>query len=90
VSGSTIRVFLRPGCHLCEDALAGMEAVIGAEQASRIEKVDIEASDALLRDYLERIPVVEVDGVEVSELEFDSDEFRRAINTASGPSGQVA
>ena len=90
MTGSVIRVFLRPGCHLCDEALAEIETVIGNEGAARVERVDIESSDALLREYLERIPVVEVDGVEVSELEFDRRAFRQAVDPASGSPGQVA
>jgi hypothetical protein len=36
-----------------------------------LHEVDIESNDLLLRRYLERIPVVEVDGIEVSELILD-------------------
>ena len=36
-----------------------------------LHEVDIESHDLLLRRYLERIPVVEVDGAEVSELILD-------------------
>ena len=46
--------------------------------------MDIEGEDALLSRYLERIPVVEVDGVTVSELELDAAAFRAAVTTAAG------
>jgi len=64
-------VYSRPGCHLCEEAI---EQIVGLhEQGYRfnLHEVDIESSDLLLRRHLERIPVVEVDGVEVSELILD-------------------
>ena len=66
----------RPGCHLCDEARAAILELAG----DRIElrEVDIEADDRLLSAYLERIPVVEVDGRVVSELEFDRDAFSRA------------
>ncbi|HWT90313.1 MAG TPA: glutaredoxin family protein [Solirubrobacterales bacterium] len=64
-------VYSRPGCHLCEEAIEQIVAL--HEQGYRFElhEVDIESHDLLLRRYLERIPVVEVDGIEVSELVLD-------------------
>jgi hypothetical protein len=44
-------------------------------------EVDIERDEGLLATYLERIPVVEVDGVIVSELELDRHELTRALHT---------
>jgi c-di-GMP-related signal transduction protein len=64
-------VYSRPGCHLCEEAIA---QIVGLhEQGYRFDlhEVDIESNELLLRRYLERIPVVEVDGLEVSELVLD-------------------
>jgi glutaredoxin len=52
----------RPGCHLCDDARAVLERV-GAPFA----EIDIETDDALHAAYLERIPVVVLDGVELFE-----------------------
>jgi glutaredoxin len=52
----------RPGCHLCDDARAVLESV-GVPFA----EIDIETDDALLMAYLERIPVVTLDGVELFE-----------------------
>jgi hypothetical protein len=49
-----------------------------------LEARDIEADDGLLRRYLERIPVVEVDGEEVFEFFIDEDELRRRLGTV-GP-----
>lgn len=64
-------VYSRPGCHLCEEAIEQIVAL--HEQGYRFElhEVDVESHELLLRRYLERIPVVEVDGVEVSELILD-------------------
>ncbi len=68
----------RPGCHLCDQARAEIRA-LGPELELR--EIDIEADDRMFAAYLERIPVVEVDGREVSELEFDGDAFRAALHT---------
>ena len=50
----------RPGCHLCDDARAVLEAV-----GEPFDEIDIETDDALHAAYLERIPVVALDGVEL-------------------------
>ena len=50
----------KPGCHLCDDARAVLQR-IGAPFA----EVDITSDDALHAAYLERIPVVVLDGAEL-------------------------
>jgi glutaredoxin len=81
---SEIKVTLygRPGCHLCDDARVAI-AEVGDGRIS-LSEINIESDERLLRAYLERIPVVEVDGREVSELVFDRDAFSRALHTV-GP-----
>jgi glutaredoxin len=64
-------VYSRPGCHLCEEALEQIVALHEQGYRFNLHEVDIESNDLLLRRHLERIPVVEVDGVEVSELILD-------------------
>ena len=78
-----VTLYGRPGCHLCDDARAAILRVTSGDPDTELREVDIESDDALLTAYLERIPVVEVDGVEVSELEFDGDAFTRALHTVS-------
>jgi glutaredoxin len=69
----------RPGCHLCAQARSAILAFDRVE----LREVDIETSDSLLAEMLERIPVVEVAGRVVSELEFDRDAFSAALHTVS-------
>ena len=64
-------VYSRPGCHLCEEAIEQIVALHQEGYRFNLHEVDIESNDLLLRRYLERIPVVEVDGLEVSELILD-------------------
>ncbi len=69
----------RPGCHLCEEALAVIERVrvrIPFVLAQR----DIDADERLLLAYLERIPVVTIDGRERFELFVDEPGFEHALN----------
>ncbi len=62
----TVTLYTRPGCHLCDDARAAIERV-RARSPFRLVEIDIESEDALHRAYLERIPVVELDGEELFE-----------------------
>jgi len=47
-----------------------------------LEQRDIEADAELFTRYLERIPVVAIDGVEAFELFVDEHEFERALAKA--------
>jgi glutaredoxin len=71
-----VTLYTRPGCHLCDEAREALARIGGFE----LREVDIDSDEALLRAYVERIPVVEVDGRVVSELVFDADAFARAID----------
>ena len=63
---STVTLFTRPGCHLCDDARDALERV-RAQTPFQLVEIDIETDDALHRAYLERIPVVALDGEELFE-----------------------
>ena len=74
----SVVIYGRPGCCLCDDARAAIERV--AERVPfELSERDIEADDALLSAYLERIPVVTIDGHEAFELFVDEAEFERAL-----------
>ena len=66
----TVTLYGRPGCHLCDDARAVLLRVL-ARHPFALEEVDITADDALHRRYLERIPVVCLDGEELFEYHVD-------------------
>lgn len=74
-------VYSRPGCHLCEEALEQIVALHADGYRFNLHEVDIESNDLLLRRYLERIPVVEVDGIEVSELILDRAALKARLDT---------
>ncbi len=79
--GSAVRLTLfgRPGCHLCDDARAVLDRVGAA-----YDEVDIEADDELFRRYLERIPVVVLDGEELFAFFVDEGALRARLSTAPG------
>jgi hypothetical protein len=75
-----VTLYGKPGCHLCDDARAVVREV-GAGRAFELEEVDVSLDPELHRRYGERIPVVAVDGEELSEYFVDADALRRAIDT---------
>jgi glutaredoxin len=74
-------VYSRPGCHLCEEAVAEIASMHAEGYRFELREIDIESEETLLRRMLERIPVVEVDGEEVSELRLDADALRARLDT---------
>jgi len=77
----TVVLYTREGCHLCEEALAQIVAMHGEERSFELVEVDIESDERLLREMLEKIPVVEVDGERASELVLDADALRARLDT---------
>lgn len=68
----------RAGCCLCDDAREVLLKV-RAERPFEFSERNIDTDDALLRAYLERIPVVTIDGVETFELWVDESELRQRL-----------
>ena len=60
---SGLVLYGRAGCHLCDDARAALQRI-----GHPFEEVDIEADDELLVRYLERIPVIALDGDELYDF----------------------
>ena len=58
----------------------------GSEHGCRstLEQRDIESDDGLFKRYLERIPVVEIDGQEAFELFVDEQQFERRLSRVDG------
>ena len=65
-----IVLYGRDGCHLCDDARAALQRV-QAQVPFALTEVDIEGDDALHARYLERIPVVALDGEELFDYFVD-------------------
>jgi glutaredoxin len=74
----TVVIYGRDGCCLCEEALELLERVRATRQFV-LEQRDIESDEQLLAAYLERIPVVTIDGVEAFELFVDESELKRRL-----------
>ena len=78
---TVVTVYTRKGCHLCEEAIAEIVDIHGEGRDFALREVDIESDQLLLRRMLEKIPVVEVDGVVVSELCLDASGLRARLDT---------
>src|SRR6478609_108257 len=63
MSEPRVQVLTKPGCHLCETAVAVVAEVTG-ELGVGFEEVDITADEALFERYWEQIPVTLVDGAQ--------------------------
>jgi glutaredoxin len=77
---ATLTLYGRPGCHLCDDARAQLLA-LGVELGFDLVEHDIEADDDLHRRYLERIPVVVLDGEELFDFFVDEGVLRERLGT---------
>jgi Glutaredoxin-like domain (DUF836) len=73
-------IYTAPGCHLCGPALDAVRSVCGAQ----FTHVDISADPELERRYRERIPVVEIEGVEWFRYEVDPGALREALQRHIG------
>ena len=73
-----VTLYSKPGCHLCDDARAVIEAVC-AELGEAYDEVDISTSEELMHAYGEQIPVTFVDGVQHDYWRVDPARLRRAL-----------
>ena len=67
-------LYSRPGCHLCDDARVVLQRV-----GVPFDEIDIESDDELLKRYLERIPVVALDGQDLYDFFVDEQDLRRRV-----------
>jgi glutaredoxin len=74
----TVVMYGRGDCCLCDDAREIIERV-RSRRPFVFQEHDIDRDDELLRTYLERIPVVSIDGVEAFELFVDESELMQRL-----------
>ncbi len=84
----TVVLFGRPGCHLCDEARLVLERV-RVEHPFRLLERDITADDALHRAYLERIPVISLDGEELFDHFVDEAVLVSRLSGSGGPATTV-
>jgi glutaredoxin len=71
-------LYSAPGCHLCEDAAAALEALRRTHEFDHRE-VDIHSDPEVERRYLLEIPVIVVDGAVVTQAPVDIEAVARAL-----------
>lgn len=76
-----VTLYGRSGCHLCEEARVRLEEMRRKGAGFALVEIDIEDDADMHRRMLELIPVVEVNGVRVSELILDADAVRARLDT---------
>jgi hypothetical protein len=76
----TVVLYTREGCCLCDDARTVLVRVHDRHpEAFAWQARDIDSDDRLHRTYLERIPVVTIDGEEAFELHLDEAELEQRL-----------
>lgn len=78
---SVVTLYGRPGCHLCDEARAELERLRESAPFA-LEEVDIEGDPALHARYLERIPVIALDGEELSDFFVDAPALLRKLGAS--------
>ncbi len=79
---SRIRVYSRPGCHLCELLIEELMPLIRGRL--ELEVIDIDGHPELTDDYGTRIPVVEFAGRDVCQYHLDAAAIRAILSTIPG------
>ena len=79
---ATVTLYGRPGCCLCDEARERLERV-RARRWFELLEVDITSDDALHRRFLERIPVIALDGEEIYDFEVDEVDLARRLDRPS-------
>lgn len=54
-----VRLYERAGCHLCDESHRALRRV-GLDLPLEIERIDVDADDALMRRFTLRVPVIAV------------------------------
>lgn len=67
-------LYTRPGCHLCEEAVAALEEI-----GEPFVEIDITTSEELEIEYGERIPVIMLDGREHGYWRVEKERLRRDL-----------
>ena len=77
---SRVTLYGKPGCHLCDDARAIVQAVC-ADLGVEWTEVDITQDDRLFAEYGEQIPVTFVDGKQHDFWRVDPVRLRKALTS---------
>ena len=76
---TVVTLYTRAGCHLCDEARDVILSLRDSGERFELSEIDIDGDDELHARFLERIPVVEIDGQLVAELHVDAGALRDAL-----------
>lgn len=74
-----VRLYVRQGCHLCDEARGIVEQVC-AELGTSFDEVDIDTDPQLTERFTDEVPVTFVDGRQHDFWRVDPARLRRALD----------
>ena len=75
---TTITIYSRHGCHLCDDAQSTLES-LREELNFAIEVIYIDEDAELIKLYSDQVPVIHIDGVHHDFYKVDPTRFRSSL-----------
>jgi glutaredoxin len=75
---TTITIYSRHGCHLCDDAQAVLESM-REELNFEIEVINIDEDADLIKLYSDQVPVIHIDGEHHDFYKVDPVRFRSSL-----------
>ncbi len=79
---ASVKLYTRPGCHLCDEARREMAAA-GCRDLYELEEIDVDTDPELRRRYGWDVPVVTVNGAHAFKHRLTRDAFRDEIRRAA-------
>ena len=75
---TTITIYSRLGCHLCDDAYNPLES-LREELKFEIEVIDIDEDPEFVKLYSDQVPVIHIDGIHHDFYKVDPLRFRSSL-----------
>jgi glutaredoxin len=75
---TTISIYSRHGCHLCDDAQSTLES-LQKELNFEIEVINIDEDAELIKLYSDQVPVIHIDGIHHDFYKVDPLRFRSSL-----------
>ena len=75
---TTVTVYSRQGCHLCDDAKNVLES-LREELNFEIEVIDIDEDAELIKLYSDQVPVIHIDGIHHDFYKVDPLRFKSSL-----------
>ena len=85
---TTVTIYSRPGCHLCDEMKAVVHRVVHAIDAPvEVEEIDISTDPALEARYGLEIPVLLIDGKKAAKYRLTEEAMTRLLIARAGEAG---